>query len=316
MAVTVTPGLVAGALTNFRSIFQNAFDAARNLQPWRDIALTVPSTTNTETHSWLGTVPTMKDTTKGDLEIENLYAFDYSITNKVWKAAFEVPRAFFEDEKLGMVTPKIQQLAEEAARHPGQLIFQLPITNPNAFDALAFIADTRVIGRSANIDNLRGYAVAAGATGIPTVAEFQAGIATARGVMRAFQDDNGRPQNLIGNTLMIPPDIEHIAYQALNASLVPGSVNLVTPATADGTFTASGYRVIVNPYLTEANDFYLIHASGFGPFIFQERTAPTLEPLTQGTTNAVVADDYIYSVRYRGEVGVGDPRHIVKVVGA
>jgi len=308
MAQSVTPALVAGALTTFRTIFNNVFDAAANLQPWRGIAMEVPSTSDTETHHWLGSVPAMVDVTHDVLQVESLYAFDYSIQNLTYKAAFEVPRSFFEDDKLGLVTPKINQLALEAARHPGQLLFQIPVNNPLAFDGVALIADTRVIGRSANVDNQ-----VAGGSDPTVVANFQLQIAAATALMMLFQDDQGRPMSAIGNVIMVPPALRQVAYQALNANQAAALNQLVAPPT--GVIGSNeGFTIVVNPYLTDANDWYLLSvANGFAPFIYQERIRPTLEPLTNGSEYAIVNDKFVYTVRARYNVGVGDPRHIVRI---
>jgi len=305
MAV-VTSDYLAGVLTNFRALFAESFEAARNLSPWREIAMEIPSTTLTETHTWLGTTPTMKDVSKGDLILEGLPRFDFSIENKVWKAGIEVERAVFEDDKVGLLLPRLRQLGEEAARHPGQLILNLPVTNPNAFDAVAFFADTRMIGLSANVDNILA------GTGT-TVAQFQTDLGSARAQMRKFQDDQGRPMNLVGNIIMVPAELEQVAYQALNAN--QGSITQpAIPATEDGAIRSAGYVVIVNPFLTDVNDWYLLHAAGsIRPFIYQTRVAPALEGVTNPTTESgVIRDRFIYSVRARYEVGVGDPRHAVK----
>ena len=47
----VTSDLLAGVLTNFQTLFGNSFDAATNLQPWKDIAMTVNSKDKTESYS-------------------------------------------------------------------------------------------------------------------------------------------------------------------------------------------------------------------------------------------------------------------------
>jgi phage major head subunit gpT-like protein len=74
-----------------------------------------------------------------------------------------------------------------------------------------------------------------------------------------------------------------------------------------------GFRIVVNPYLTDTNDWYLIRASGgVAPFIYQTRVAPSLEPLVEGSTNAILNDTFVYTVRARYAAGVGDPRHIVR----
>lgn len=315
MAV-VTSDILAGALTNFRATFQAAFDAAQNMSSWRDIALQVQSQKLTESHNWLGTVPTMVDVTHSDLQAEGLFSFNYSITNNTYKAAIEVQRAVFEDDSLGLITPRIAQLAEEAARHPGQLVLQLLVNNGLAFDGTAFIADTRTIGRSANVDNN----MASGGSGT-TLAGFQADLATARATMRKFQDDQGRPLNNVGDTIMVPPELEQLAYQALNISFPAASPNVAmaipgNAGTGDGSLTAAGYRVIVNPYLTDTNDWYLLCTrQATKPFIYQTRIAPSLEgPTTPNTESGTIRDRFLYTVRARYNAGYGDPRYCIRIV--
>src|SRR3989304_365074 len=208
MAV-VTSDLLAGVLTNFRATFQSAFDAARNIATWREAVIELQAQGLGGANNWGGTPPVMVDVSHGDLQIEGLFSFNYSITNLTWKAAIEVQRAVFEDDRLGLIAPRLAQLGEEAARHPGQLVLQLPVENGNAFDGAAFFADTRVIGRSANIDNNLAQ------TGT-TIANIQTDIALVRRALRLFQDDQGRPMNNVLNFIMCEPGIEQAMYQALS----------------------------------------------------------------------------------------------------
>lgn len=303
----VTSDFLNNVLTNYRVLFGDSFAAAQNLQPWREIAMATNSTKDIESYNWLGTPPVMVDVTKGELQIEGAYPFQYNLQNRTFKSAVEVKRASFEDDTYGLISTHVRQLGQEAARYPGQLLFQLFISGGLAFDGTAFFADTRVIGRSANIDNIQT------GTGT-TVAQFQADLGTNRGVMRKFQDDQGRPMNLVANTIVVPPELEQVAFQALNAN--QGSVlNPAIPATADGSFQGSGYLVMVNPYLTDANDWYLMCRGGeVRPFIFQERIAPSLEGITNPNSDeGVIRDRFIYSARTRFEVGYGDPRYAIRI---
>jgi len=303
----VTSDFLNYVLTNFRVLFADSFAAAQNLQPWRELAMTTTSTKDIESYNWLGTPPVMVDVTRGELQIEGAHAFQYNLANRTFKSAVEVKRSAFEDDTYGTIATHIRQLANEAARYPGQLLFQLFTSGGLAFDGVAFFSDTRTIGRSANIDNIMA------GTGT-TVAQFQTDLGTARGVMRKFQDDQGRPMNLVANTIVVPPELEQVAFQALNAN--QGSIaNPAIPATADGSFQAAGYLVMVNPYLTDANDWYLMCRSGeIRPFIFQERIAPTLEGVTSPNSDeGVIRDRFIYSARTRFEVGYGDPRYAIKI---
>lgn len=310
----VNSDFLSGVLTNFRLAFDNSlFDAAQNAAPWMDLAREVPSTTDTENHSWLGTVPKMVDTTQRDLEVSNLNAFSYAITNKTWKSGFEVERSTFEDDKLNMIPPKIADLAAEAARHPGELIMNLPVDNGLAFDGTAWIADTRVIGSSANIDNN----MASTGSGT-TIAGFQADLAAARALLRKFQDDKGRPMNSVGNVIMVPAQLEQLAYQALSISFPAAAPTAgpAIPATQDGVLRVSGYSVYVNPFLTDANDWYLMSVSaGRKPFVYQTRIAPALEGITTPTSETgVIRDRFVYTARARYNVGYGDPRLVVRIV--
>src|SRR4030067_1410495 len=133
MAV-VPSAFLAGVLTNFRATFQNAFDAARNIATWREAVIELQSQGLVETHNWLGTPPVMVDVSHGDLQIEGLFSFNYSITNLTWKAAIEVQRAVFEDDRLGLIAPRLAQLGAEAAPHPGQLGPHVPGAQGHAFD--------------------------------------------------------------------------------------------------------------------------------------------------------------------------------------
>jgi phage major head subunit gpT-like protein len=201
----------------------------------------------------------------------------------------------------------VDGLTLEAARHPGELIYSQLAANPLAFDGVALFADTRVIGRSANVDNsLAG-------TGV-TVAALQTDLAAAVAAMSLFQDDKGRPMGLIGDTLIVPSALKQPFYQALNAN--QGNIN--QPVAPPGTnYEAGGYQVILNPYATDANDWFLVAANGgpIKPFIFQDRIKPAMEGITNPETESgIIRDRFLYTVRARYNVGVSDPRYFVRTV--
>jgi phage major head subunit gpT-like protein len=251
----------------------------------------------------------MKEVTHDTPELSGLKGYSFTLLNRAFQAVIEVERAALERDKLSLITPRIQQLAGEAARHPGELLWKLFESNPNAYDGTAFFADTRVIGDSANIDNIL--------TGTGTsVAQFQADLNSARAAMRKFQDDRGRPLNTVGNTIIIPPELELVAFQATNIGTAGPLDRAVLPASTNGIVTGSGYTIITNSYLTDANDWYLLHVGGPGmrPFIHQTEKAVTVESDTNPMTREnIIKRNFIYSVYGRYNVGVTDPRLAVKV---
>lgn len=311
MAV-VTSDFLEGVLTSFRALFARDFSAAEALQGWSDLAIKMDSEGEINTYEWFGTVPVMQDVTNDIVAIKGLSEYNFSIRNREYQSAIEVARAALERDRLNLVTPRISQLAGEAARHPGQLIFDLFATPGNAFDGVAFFADTRVIGSSANIDNLLA------GTGV-TVAAFQTDLAAARAAMRLFQDDNGRALNIVGNTIVIPAGLEQVAWQALNVDQSGLLDRSVMPVSESGVMKGRGYTVIVNPFLTDATDWYLLHNGGptMRPFVFQEEKSPVLESDTNPNSREnIVKRKFLYSVYGRYAVGVTDPRLAIKTVVA
>jgi phage major head subunit gpT-like protein len=305
----VNSDLLSGLNTTFRAIFEESFAAAAGQQIFLNgLAMRVPSDTENETYSWFGTVPQMQDVTHGTVDLQGLNKYSFTVTNREYQNAIEVERVVIERDKLGQVRPRLNQLAMEAARHPAQLLMDLFETPGNAFDGTAFFANTRVIGSSANIDNILA------GTGV-TVAQFQADLAVARGTMRDFQDDQGRPMNLIGNVLVIPSELEQTVWQALNVSQGDGVISPTMPADFGNGTQMRGYNVFVNPYLTDADDWYLLHAMGDEerPFVFQEeKPVEFLGADDTNTRNFITARSFVYSAYGRYAVGVTDPRFAVK----
>lgn len=308
MAV-VTSDFLAGVRTQFRALFQREFQAAQALQGWMGLAMPMNSDSEQNTYEWFDTVPTMEDVTHGTPSLGGLREDNFTITNSDYQAAIEVRRSAMERDRLNLIRPRVAQLGLEGARHPGQLLFNLVEDNANAYDGSPFFADTRTIGDSANIDNqISGNGV--------TVANFQADLASAVAQMRLFQDDRGRPMNLRGNTIMAPAALEQVVWQGLNRTAGDAVNSPVIPVTATGVFVASGYTVVINPYLTDTSDWYLFHVGGpaFRPFIYQTEKSPVLESDTDPQSrDAILQRTFVYSVYGRYAVGMTDPRLGVQV---
>jgi phage major head subunit gpT-like protein len=300
----VTSDFLEALRTNYRALFASSFAAYENQQDWGPLAMRMDSDSEQNSYNWLGTSPKMQKVTHGQVKKEDLPPFNFTIVNDEWQNAIEVERAALERDKLSLIPPRIMGLALEAARHPGELIMQLFVDNPVAFDNVTFFNDTRVIGKSANIDNIRA------GTGV-TVAAFQTDLGVARGVMRKFQDDQGRPMNLVGNVIVVPAELEQLAYQAINADQEYNAG--VVPAA--GAVSRRGYTILVNPFLSDANDWFLLHDGGEAarPFIYQTEKEPELLADTDPNTRAAIETrKFLYSGYGRYNAGVADPRFAVK----
>lgn len=311
MAV-VNSQFLDGVLTNFRSLYVREFNGAQALQGWQQFAMRQESSGATTTYEWFGTVPRMQDVTQDQVSLRGLEEYNFSIQNREYQAAIEVARMTFERDELNLVTPRVQQLAGEGARHPGELIFELLEANPVAYDDIAYFADTRVIGESANIDNLL---VGTGTT----QAQIQDDLNSGREAMRLFQDDRGRPLNKVPNAIMCPISMELPIWRALNPTSAGNLDRANLPVTSNGVLTAGGYSIIGNPYLTDASDWYMFHLGGpsMRPFIWQVEKQPVLESDTNPNSREnILLRKYLYSIYGRYNVGVTDPRLGIKIVNA
>lgn len=172
MAV-VTSDLLSSTLTGVKAIFNEGFPAALAAQNWLNLCLDKKAIDSAGhenmDYSWLGSIPKM-ELWKGSLTLGALKSYSYSLTNYLYTAGFDVERLALERDQLGLIVPKTNQLIQEAARYPGDLIFDLLNNGASglAFDGAAFFANTRTLGASANIDNIL---VSAGTS----VANFQIG---------------------------------------------------------------------------------------------------------------------------------------------
>lgn len=300
MCPVVTTDFLAAMLTNFRVIFETEFPAAEAAADYKKIVTEFPSNSDKETYAWLGTVPKMREWIDERVP-RGLLASDFTITNKHYEASLAVDKDTLEDDKYGMIGPRVKNLAQEAGRHPDELVFTLLNLGHStaAFDGTNFFADTRTIGESGNIDNLLGMACSGDAT------EVRAGIKAAVIAMRKYKDDRGRPMNLKPDAIICPPDMEMLIREAL----LPSIAGTHRPE------EAYVKEIIASPWLTSTVDWYMLcTAMVLKPIFFQNRKRPEFTALDQPTSEQVwKRREVLYGVDARYNVGFGDPRYAIKL---
>ena len=143
----VTQANLAGIYKTFSTIFNQAFDTAEAM--WQLVAMEAPSVGRSVDYKWLGDYPTMREWL-GDRVIKDLSAFSYEITNKDYEATIEVDRNDIEDDQIGVYTPAIQGLAQEAKAHPDILVFALLEAGFSTlcYDGQYFFDDDHPVGES------------------------------------------------------------------------------------------------------------------------------------------------------------------------
>lgn len=282
--------LTLGAVfLNLRIEFNRAFAAAPT--QWARVAMRAPSTSAQNDYKWLSEFPRMRRWI-GDKNVKSLEGFSYTVVNEDWETTVEVDRNHIEDDTLGIYAPQAQSAGFAAAQFPDELVFSLFNFTGKGFDGLTFFATTHKVA-GASVSN-KGTAALSVATQAAAIASYGA----ARTAMRKFKDDEGRPLNVMPDTLVVPPALEDAGNALLTGDrLEDGKVNLYK-----GTA-----QLLVVPWLTTDTEWYLLDTGKpVKPFIYQERKAPEFVQQTDPQADDVfMRRKFKYGAEARAAGGYG-----------
>lgn len=118
----INSGNLDTLFTGYKASFQGAFSGAKTF--YKNVALTVPSSTATEEYGWLDQMPKLREWL-GPRVVKNLVAHSYAIENRDFESTVSVPRNVIEDDQYGVYTPFFAELGRAAAEHPDVLISEL-----------------------------------------------------------------------------------------------------------------------------------------------------------------------------------------------
>ena len=280
--------------TNLKTTFHKAFDAAPVI--WPSIAMLVPSGSSQNDYKWLSQFPRMRKWI-GEKVIKALEGFGYAITNDDWEATIGVRRNDIEDDNLGIYAPMAQSAGESAKQLPDEIVADLVngVFVNTCYDKQYFCDTDHPVGDGnggvLSVSNKLTVALSAASQ-----AAAIASIGAARTMMAKFKDDEGRPLNIVGDTLMVPPALEDIAnVLANNTNLEDGK-----PNPYKGTI-----KVVMNPRMTSDTAWMLLCTSkAVKPFIYQERKKPGFVSQTDMNADGVfMRAEYKYGAEARAAGG-------------
>lgn len=300
----VTSDFLAALMTNFQAIFKTAFTEVEKEVLWSQLCLMVESSGDKESYNWLEAVPSISEW--ADVrKVYGLSAKAYEVKNLNYEGTISVDRNTLEDDKYGMITPRIRQLATRMANHPGKLVFELLNAGASilAYDGVTFFNDSRSFGDSGTIDNIVAGAYAADS------AKILAGVDLAIKAIRGFCDNRGESLNLVPDTIIYSPAME---IAILNA-LLPAVAGTQRPE------EKLLKNMICTPYLTGGNTAghdYIVAACGgaLKPVLFQRRKAPEFVALDKPDSEKVFMQRLIhYGVDGRYAAALLEPRCAVQI---
>jgi len=257
---------------NLKTIFNKAFDSAPSI--WQQTTMLVPSGSSQNNYNWLSRFPKMRRWV-GEKFIKQFEAFKYAIINEDWEATVAVDRNDIEDDTLGIYAPMAQEAGYSAKQLPDEIDAEL---KNGAFAALCYdgqyFYDTDHPVAGASVSNKSTVALSAA-----TQAAAAASYGAARLAIMSFKDEEGRPLNLIGDTLEVPPALETVGKMLLEMDKLADD----TPNPYKGTA-----KLVVNPRLTSTTAWFLhVTTRPVKPFIYQERKAPVFVQQTDSQADDV-----------------------------
>lgn len=302
----VSTDVLQAILTNFRAIYEQTFAAAMQQTFYPRFAMEVPSTSLIESYNWFGSVPEPREWTD-ERQAGGLYPYNQSVKNLHYEDTVDVDRDYIEDDRLGMVRPRVQQLGMAypifVEKNLVQALVNGAVSGNNSYDGVTFYNASHVIGKAAAQTNLYAYTGA-------TLATVQADFAGAKAQMRNFQDDQARQMSLSPDFVLCAPAQEQVFTQMLNASFIPaGSI----AAPMANTFVGQA-DLGVSPYVTAATWHLLCTRMPIKPLIFQVRKQPEFVSLDRIDDYAAFHfKKYFYGIDFRCAFAYGEWFTAIKV---
>lgn len=152
----INKGTLSTLFTGFKTLYQQGFEAA--MSDWDKVSMVVPSNTKSETYGWMGKVTSFREWV-GDRVLQNLSASSYQIFNKDFENTVVVDRNDILDDTLGVYSPIMRQLGEDARVHRDKLVFSLMKSGftTNCYDGQYFFDTDHPVG-TGTVSNYGGGA--------------------------------------------------------------------------------------------------------------------------------------------------------------
>lgn len=282
--------------------FSTLFDMqlARTPTDFQDICTVMPVASTVTEFKWLGDVPKMKEWI-GQRALNKLRAETHQIRTKNWANGIEVERDDLDDDKLGLIRPRIEQLAQEGMWHIEDLVFD--IIN----DALSSGAGGGTLALCYDGQPLFDTDHTASGSGGTSQSNFEDGAFDETN----YQDAWAKMMNFVdekGNKLRIMPDT--LVVGVANRTVARKLIQQQTKASGEQNIEAGTSRLIVSPRMsgpaTSTNWFLASTAQAVRALIVLIRQAPRFAAAdSMSGDEAFMTGNFKYGADARHGVGLG-----------
>ncbi|AKB77945.1 hypothetical protein MSHOH_1462 [Methanosarcina horonobensis HB-1 = JCM 15518] len=290
-----------------RTTFNKEFREGQIDETWKSLCTEVPSTKSKEVYAMLGATPKMREWIDERLP-KLIKEYGFEILNKKYEASIAITEEAIEDDQTGQIMLAIRDLANEARRFPGERAMEVLVGGVSAecYDGQYFFDTDHSEGASGTQSNDL------------TLELTSDNLATVRATMLRYKDDKGKPMGIVGDTLIVPPELEKTSLELIGATEIARYVASGTDSAPTINVHRGKYTVIVNPFITDVDSWYFACCNRpTKPLIYQTRRAPRF--ITLGGTGSV-SDDWFNSgvikmgVDARFNIGYGNWRYCIACV--
>ena len=219
---------------------------------------------NTLQMDWLGAAPQMRQWVD-EKRAQGLNKQKWAVSVANYEASVDVDLNGFKDARNNPYGRRIQEMAQNAARMPYNLISDL-IKNGAAtkcYDGKNFFATNHSEGSSGSQSNLLT------GSGGDTIDHITTDFYAAKNALRTMRDDKGEVMTSqdFRPLIWLPanPALEQLFAQLKAATLIANTSNVL----------AGSFDYVVDPRLTDANDWHMFRTDGvMKPFIWVNRETP------------------------------------------
>lgn len=284
-----------------RATFMLAFKNNEDPKDVMPFILETSSDGPDEEYGWLGNAPSMSEWLD-ERKVKALNEFEYKIPNKSYEGTIGVDRDSWDDDRMGAVQTRVNELARKARIHPRKLFIEVLKNGETdlCYDGQPFFSASHEEGKSGIQTNL--YV----GTGV-TLAQLKADYEGAETVMLSYKDDTGEPYNEgeIQVGVVCHPTLKAKFIELNTSKQINSSDNSMRGVIKQLTYSSR---------LDDVNDWYLSDISpGLKPVIKQLRKAVEFEELGKGSTGHFMSKKMYFGVDYRVGFGYGSWQKMVKI---
>jgi len=292
----ILPFLESGLKAAFYGVYDQPGD-----DDWKLISMEMSSDGEDEKYAFLGSNPSMREF-KDERVPAGLNSNSFTIANKKFESTIAVDRDAISDDRYAQIVKKVRIMGETARKYYGERAWEVFFEGDGheygyCYDGNEFF-DTQ---------HKEGKDYATVQSNLLTLALTAENLSAARLAMRNFRDDKGKKLNIVGDTLVVPPELEETAFKLTKSATVDASGNV--------NFHQGQYNVVVRPEITDTDSWSLVSTKGeIRPLIFQNREPTEFGSLEGNSEVGFLKDKWLYGVRNRFNFGYGDWRRAIMSV--